>query len=233
MYKINEKIKLKIVFWRIITIFCAFVVVLFLGLFINNAITKLSVNKTVKATYIEQTYENTDDNEKRYRPIYHYEVDGKEYECKSNDLIQPEEVYEGTVHYNSSNPKKCLTDYNYSHFAQQYILLVPAGIFVFIFILTLKELNRHKKRKKNIDLLLEKGSLVKGIPYDIEIHRGTPDTGDSTIIVADYKFPDGKTRHIKSEDVSSRKLKKGSVDLLYDPNDCDNNYIGINIEKNN
>lgn len=227
MYKIKEKIKLKIWVWRVLLYFSCIIIFGCLLFVVFNMATKLSVNKEVEASYIEQKYKNKDE----YKPIYHYIVDGKEYECESTFEVKTDEVESGIVHYNSSNPKTCMTDYSYDHYSKNYLYLIPIPIFIIFLVLSLMKISRQKKRKKLINILLEKGVLVKGVPYTTEMHHGAPDDLDQIVLVCDYKFPDGKTRTLKSEPFYYVNLRKSSIDILYDPDNYDNYYVGADIKK--
>ena len=231
MYKIKEKMPYKIGFLMSMFILCVIATITFAGLFFYNLFIKLSVNKAIETTYIEENYETNNDNEKVYKPIYHYEVNGVEYKCKSSIKIKGEKLTEGIVHYNSSNPKTCMIDNDYSNFIIFYVFLIPAILFAILLIPLTKELVRQKKRKKMVENLIKNGILVKNIPHEIEHHYGIDPS--NSLIVSEYKFPDGTVKKLKSEPLSYRRIKKGSKDLLYDPNNYDNYYLGIDIEKIN
>ena len=229
MYKISEKVKRKITISWIAIIISLIAMAVFSGLFIGNLITKLSVNKSTEATYIEQNYEKNSDNENIYKPIYHYIVDDVEYKCESLFVVNSDEIEAGTVYYNSNNPKKCMIDYNYSHFNSTHLLLIVVAFFGFCLVLATKTLKAAKKQTNIINYLQKHGKLVKNVSHELK-SVGTIDDIKDTVIVCKYKFPDGKTRTVKSEEMTYKKASKGSVDLLYDPKDCDINYLGVNIK---
>ena len=230
MYKISEKIKRKITFSWVAIIISITATAVISGLFIGNLITKLSVNKTTEATYIEQHYEKNSDNKEIYKPIYHYVVNEKEYVCESTYVVHSDEIKAGTVHYNSNNPQKCMIDYSYNHFSSPYLLLLVVAFFIFCLIMAIKSLKDAKKQTNMVEYLQKNGKLVKGVPHEIKKIGTAAEDFNDTVIVSKYKFPDGKTRTIKSEAMTYIKATKESVDLLYDPKNCDINYLGVNIK---
>jgi len=74
------------------------------------------------------------------------------------------------------------------------------------------------------------------LPYKLEnsnLYHSSKDEIPKPLpaIVVDYKLPDGTTKHLIGEpryDGSSLN-REGLVDLLIDPNNLSNYYIGFNI----
>ena len=224
MYKKNNNITF---FWIAIIISIIGIAVIS-GFFIANLEKKLSVDKTTEATYIEQNYETNSDNEKIYKPIYHYVVNDKEYTCEASFVVNSEEITSGTVHYNSNNPQKCMIDYNYSHFNSIYLLLIVDVFLLFCLVLLIKSIKSIKKKSNMIEYLKGNGEIVKNVPHELKTIGTTPEDINDTIIVVKHKFPDGKTRTIESDAMPYIKAKKVNVDLLYDPKDNSINYLDVN-----
>ncbi len=83
-----------------------------------------------KASSIYLSSSTDSDGNTIYYPIYYYEVNGKNYECKSNSgsSVKPNES-KNIVYYDSKNPQKCLTQYEEkSSTIGGIICIVAAGI---------------------------------------------------------------------------------------------------------
>ena len=178
MYKKNNNITF---FWIAIIISIIGIAVIS-GFFIANLGKKLSVDKTTEATYIEQKYETNSDNEKIYKPIYHYVVNDKEYTCDASFVVNSEEITSGTVHYNSNNPQKCMIDYNYSHFNSIYFLLIVDVFLLFCLVLLIKSIKSIKKKSNMIEYLKGNGEIVKNVPYELKTIGTIPEDINDTII---------------------------------------------------
>ena len=69
-----------------------------------------SLDYQVEATKIEENPHYNSDDEIMYSPIYHYEVNGTAYTCKSTiSSNTPPSDSQRIVYYDSKNPSKCMT----------------------------------------------------------------------------------------------------------------------------
>lgn len=72
-----------------------------------------------------------------YRPIYYFKVDGRDYECKTNSgsSSYPNEK-KNTVYYDSTDPSKCITEYEKSTSKFGGIVcLIATAVIVYFFII--------------------------------------------------------------------------------------------------
>lgn len=230
MYKVNYRHK-------DIIVVCCFMLILGIGFLVGGLIyfdsssnKKDSLDSTIDATYIEDHYENNSDGGYDYKPIYHYTVNGKEYTCKSKYNISKQNLKEGKVYYEAADPSNCLTDETYDRYSLNYIILaITSGGGVLIIVAFLIMMFKEIKKNKKIKHLIYNGRLVKGLPHALK-NNVDSDSPYSVTIIVDYTFPDGTTRRLESEPQRFKKVKQGSIDLLYDPHDYDNYFLGIDIE---
>ncbi len=229
MYKIKERFGFTTFMLWFATILAAVIIAVCTGVVIRNVVAKISVDETTDAISIEYKESLDDDNNVVYKPIYQYEVNGKEYSCESMFTVKSKIEGKAIVHYDKSKPQMCITDYSYSRYAANYLMIFIIPFMALILVISFGTLKKHKKRIEMIKYLLNNGVLIKNIPHELEIN--TSDDPRDTKYVSTYKFPDGVTRKIESKEMYYLTAKKGSADLLYDPKNCDNYYFGANIEK--
>lgn len=230
MYKIKERFGFTTFMLWFATILAAVIIAVCTGVVIRNVVAKISVDETTEATSIDYKEKKDEDNNIIYKPIYHYEVNGKEYSCESMFTVSSKIKGKAIVHYDKSKPQMCMTDYSYSHYSINSLMALVIAFMVMLLILSFGNLKQHQKRKKRIKYLLSNGVLIKNIPHELVVNSSDDNPCD-TKYVSTYKFPDGVTRKIESKEMYYLTAKKGSADLLYDPKNCDNYYFGANIEK--
>ena len=123
----NEKTR-KILLYLCIVLFGA--IGIYLTFFRSN-VSKYDSKTKAYDMYVSES-EDSDGNT-MYRPTYYFEVDGKKYECKSgvSSSSYPKKN-KNTIYYDSSNPKKCLTEYEKSSSKLIGIIcLVVTGLIVY------------------------------------------------------------------------------------------------------
>lgn len=165
-----------------------------------------------------------------YSPVYLYEVNDEKYSCPSNNYsrIHPINKKE-TIYYNSKNPKECASNINIINGIIIYSFLII--IFVIIFIFSNISITKINKLYKNIEILNNKGKLIKGLPFRVEYrkHLGKK----YPIIVIDYKKRDGSVITLKSDirvDGIS-KTKDNLADLVIDEDDNNIYFIDFDINR--
>lgn len=229
VYNVNfKKIKFNKIFGMVFLSFGLLFLLLFGSIVSSSIIKKNSLDSSVKATYIEweEHYDNDDDSI-TYSPIYHYEVDDKEYICDSN-VSSNIKSGEGTVYYDSNNPSKCMTDFeDGSTWIFLIFLLIPL-IFVVIGAVFIKS---YLKKSKSLKTLASNGILVKGIPYQIIDSNVTVNNRVLKCFSITFTFPNGTTKNIVSEPANDHILydHDGKCDLLYDPNNYENYFLDLEI----
>ena len=91
-------------------------------------------DRQTKAYKIELNEEYDSEAGTVYRPTYYYKVEGKEYECKAKIATSFEpDRNKNKVYYDSTNPNKCLTEYEKSsNKIFGIIFLVVSAVFSFL-----------------------------------------------------------------------------------------------------
>lgn len=204
-----------------------FFLVIMVGVFISSFNKKNSLDSETKATNItwEEHYDSDDGT--TYSPNYEYKVNGTIYVCKSSTSSSTKSG-NGTVYYDSSNPGRCMTDFDDNTNGFLFIFLLLPMIFIIVGGLQIKKSIVKTKITKN---LASNGVLVKNIPYRLIDSNITVNNNRLKCISTTYKFPDGVLREIKSEPLSGNILSDadGMCDMLYDPNNYDNYFIDFGI----
>ena len=204
---------------------------IFMFYYVNKTMNKYkSYDSNIMSSSVEiESYESDDTT--KYTPIYHYIVDGVEYKCESEGSSNAGASEENKlVYYNSKNPSDCMSSYT----IKTYKLLF-GGALVFLVatvILVIKIIN-IKNRMKKINSLLEYGTIIKNLPFEIETLGATNNRRDIYRIIVTCKLSDGSTRTFKSNDRydGDEYTKHATVDLLIDENNTDNYYIDYEINK--
>ena len=190
-----------------------------------------SLDYQVEATKIEENPHYNSDDEIMYSPIYHYEVNGTAYTCKSTiSSNTPPSDSQRIVYYDSKNPSKCMTSYSKSGNSFVLIFTILPIIMIVIGIVNMLKIN---KRIKQINALNSNGKLAKNLPYYLE------DTGmavnDVKIKrpVVDYILPSGEKVKLKGDPRHDRKLidTDGMVDLVIDESNPSNYFIDFEINR--
>ncbi len=189
---------------------------------------KSSLNREVKADYIEVDTYLDDDGDTMYKPTYYYTVGDKQYSCKSSTSSTKAPKSSGVVYYEKGNPSNCLTDYDDG----SILFIVIFGIVgVILIIPSIITKVKTKKTIKKIKYLETNGKLIKGIPYRTEATGNVINGVPIQRIVLNYTLPNGMTKEFKSEAKFdyTRDNKDDLADLLIDENDPDNYYIDYDI----
>ena len=128
-----------------------------------------------KAYRIDPNRSYNSDNEYVYYPIYHFTVDGRDYECKTKggSSVSPKES-KNTVYYDSGNPNNCRTEYEKStNRIAGIVCLVATAIIVFFFVIK-KPSNIEEYHEPEIDMekqyqMEENAQKVLGIVNKVQL----------------------------------------------------------------
>ena len=203
---------------------------IFLLIFINSITKKNSLKGKVSADYIEPNQHYDDDGSVLYSPVYHYTVNGKEYECGTSGVSSSKRPgSSGVVYYNIKNPSDCMTDYNSSI---SYFLLIGVGLGVVFGVIGGIGIYKNQKEVNKAKLLSTKGKLIKGIPYIMEPTSTVVNGRRIEKIAIDYNLPSGSIVHLTGNPRYDGKFvdSDGLVDLLIDPDDPTNYFIDFEIK---
>ena len=159
-----------------------------------------------------------------YSPVFFYNVDGKEYSCSTGSASSVKPSLEGNkIFYNSKNPKSCISEYDFKQNCISvgifFIVALP-GFIIGLFVL----LKAIAKSNKNKDLA-QHGQLIKDIPCKIVPSNITYNGSKGYIIELEYEG-----NKLKSETKFDIDIRRTTADLLIDPLNHKNYFIGFDIK---
>ena len=231
MYDINYKNLKTERFLYKLPIYIGLLILLIIdGIIAINIIRKKSFDSYVVTRHIEiESHENSD-GDTMYKPVYYYNIDGKQYKCKpSSSSSNISKIRNGKVYYDSKNPSKCITDYSLKENKILLILnIIPLGFIIPGILLTIKANKKIKRLKK----LNKTGKLVKGLPFDLENTNLSINEQALQRIRVEYRLPTGELTTLTSSQIF-KKSDSSTVDLLIDENDTNNYYIDFDINRKN
>ncbi len=231
MYDINYKnLKTERILYRTCIYMGILILLILDGIIAINIIRKKSFDSYVVTRHIEiESHENSD-GDTMYKPVYYYNIDGKQYKCKpSSSSSYISKIRNGKVYYDSKNPSKCITDYSLKENKILLILnIIPIG-FIIPGVLLTSKVNKKIKRLKKLN---ETGKLVKGLPFDLENTNLSINEQALQRIRVEYRLPTGELATLTSSQIF-KKSDSSTVDLLIDENDTNNYYIDFDINRKN
>ena len=225
MYKVNSKnLKGSFSISNLI-LFIGLISLVVIGLAIFPAkIKEVLYTEKVEAHNSDFYYYSTNEV---YRIKFYYIVDSKEYSLITNANKDDKNNYDMTIYYKKDNPKSAISSFEIDKANDQFFLLViPAFLFLFGIIMTIKNLIKLLRVRK----LLKKGILVKNIPYMLIDKKAEINGHKIMAYCITYTFPNGNTKELLSNGIHTKTSKEGECDLLYDPDDYSNYYIDKNIQ---
>lgn len=202
-----------------------------LAIFFSSIVNRNSLDAETQSIHTDPNRHEDSDGDMVYSPIFTYEVDGQQYTCASgvSSSIGPGEEPR-TIHYDSKNPSKCMSDYSENI---NWLLLIFAALPA-IFIAIGASMN-HKiaKRVKQIEALNQTGKLVKNLPYRLESSNIEVNGHPIMKIVVDYHMPNGQSVTLEGDPRYDRKEsdEDGKVDLVIDESDPKNYYLDFEINR--
>lgn len=204
------------------------ITLIFLFLFIHGILKKNSLDREVKADYIEENAHYDDEGSLMYSPVYHYTVNGKEYTCGGSFSSSKRPSSKGVVYYKKGDPSNCMTDYSSR---TNWFMLIGVALGAVCAAVGFSMKQKVSKEVKKAKYLSQNGKLIKGIPYRME-DTGTVVNGRTIQrIVIDYILPTGSTITLRGNPRYDKFTNQnGLADLLIDPNDNDNYYIDFDIK---
>lgn len=234
MYDINYSfIKKRARTFYIFLIFGIIFLVIIAAIYVSGIkkANRLDATTTSKLVKVEERLETDSDGYEQimYSPTYYYEVDGENYECKSNSSssINPG-TDNKTVYYNSKDPKECMTEYSKS--SNKILLLVMLLPILFI-VIGLYNIISVIRRINVIKELNKTGKLVKGLPYNM-VSTGTRINNREVYRpVIDYVLPSGEKVVLKGDPRYDfvEGSQSGTCDLLIDEMNPKNYFIDYEI----
>lgn len=231
MYKLDTKnIKKGMLFYLPFLLMGLLFFAVFGWLAFGGMITKAKLDGKIKATKIDTNCNTNSDGEYMCSPIYYYNVDGEEYECRvsfsSNIEVSGKQ---NMVYYDTKKPDSCVTDYTASPAWYMYLFSLFPLIFVFV---GAKGIWGVKKKLDDIKKLSRYGKLIKGLKYTLE-DTGISVNGVNIVAPAvDYTMSNGTVIHLIGDPRHDRKVldEDGFVDLLIDEMNPDNYFIDFEIK---
>lgn len=230
MYDINLKnVKKGKGFYCVFLIFGILFLLAFGGIFALNIIKENSLDSKVISTSVEVKSYINNEGHTMYTPIYHYEVDGRKYNCRSSvSSSKNPETKNKKVYYDSKNPSNCMTqDSKFFNYIMLIFLIIPV-VFIYVAVVNFKKIN---KRVKKILELNQTGKLIKNLPYRLENTNMTVNDVPIKRPVIDYTLPSGTQVTLYGDARHDGKQwdEDGMVDLLIDETNPDNYYIDFEI----
>lgn len=209
----------------IFTIIGAIFLILFGTFVFLDLSKKKSLDGEIAAYDVEWSSHINDEGNELYSPTYYYEVNGNKYICTSNSSSSTKSG-KGIVYYDTTNPSKCMTDFeSNSSFLFMIFLIIPLLFIIIGLFFIRKYINRNKVIKR----LAYDGVLVKGIPCQIVNSNISLNNVPLKCLSISYKFPDGNIRNLKSDPLHIINSNLMVCDLLYDANNYNNYYIDWEI----
>lgn len=232
---------------KIITLFVALFVVIFM-LFIN-CIAPVTDFINFNSTYNEKIESNISEyiptSNGKYKKVYYFSVDGKQYSCTDNTYLHNSNNGEDsmTLYYNRDYPDVCTTGVinksNLNLLISVPFFLVPIVILMIFFV-------RIRRKMKKIKKLSKCGKLVKNLKYltiDLNVDKTELDSkagvnykiksakNKGYIVVAKYKI-NNQEHTFYSDKIYDEKLFKeySTIDLLINENDINDYYLDFNIQ---
>lgn len=162
-----------------------------------------------------------------YSPVFFYNVEGREYSCStgSSSSSKPN-IDNNKIFYNSQNPEWCISEYDLiqnSIFAGLFFIIALPQFIIGLFVL-MKAIIQNSKYKK----LKQYGQLIKDIPCRIIPSNITKNDRQGYIIELEYEG-----LKFKSETKFDIDIRRNMADLLIDPLNTKNYFIGFDITQNN
>ena len=133
-----------------------------------------------------------------------------------------------TIYYKIDDPNICVSEYETS-FKITDILII--ALMCTVPIAGVKGILKIVKQIQNVKWLAKNGVLVKGLKYQM-VSTGKKNNKKTLMAIqVDYELPSGNVIKLTGDPRYDLKTydEDGFVDLLIDPNDCDNYYIDFNI----
>ena len=211
---------------------------LFIGVFIFinvNSQNKIKEYSKATATDIDKNCENKTEvtvsdggtsvnSSNLCRPIYTFEVDGREYTCKSSTGVDKKLINTSnkTVYYDPSDPSKCLTGADVSSNKFLYIVLA-IGVLVLGYGIAL--IVKTSMRIKAVKQLEQTGTLFKHVKY--QLANTNIQVGRRIIQkpIVDLTLPNNQIVNLKGDARYDNNLGNSEyVDVLIDLNNPTKNY---------
>ena len=229
MYDINIKnVKKGRSFFYIFLVLGIVFLLIFGGFFTLNAIKVNSLDSKVLSSSVDVQSHIDNEGYTMYSPVYHYEVNGRKYSCKSVSSSNNPGTKNKNVYYDSKNPSNCMTqDSKFFNYIILIFLIIPI-IFIWIGVVNIRKIN---KRVKAILELNYTGKLIKNLPYRLENTNMTVNDVPIKRPVVDYTLSSGThvTLYGDARHDGKQWDEDGMVDLLIDETNPDNYYIDFEI----
>lgn len=198
------------------------------GIFALNFIEVARLDSNVMSSSVDVKSYTDNEGYKMYSPVYHYEVNGQKYSCKSFSSSNNPGTKNKKVYYDSASPSNCMIEDSTS---LNYIILIFSIIpiiFIYIAIVNIKKVNN---RVKAILELNQTGKLIKNLPYRLEDTNMTVNGVPIKRPVVDYTLSSGKQVTLYGDARHDGKHwdEDGMVDLLIDETNPSNYYIDFEI----
>ena len=165
------------------------------------------------------------------RPIYYFEVDGKDYACKSSTGVDKKLIKTDnrTVYYNPSDPTKCMTGADLSSNKFVYIFLALGALVAGYGIALIVKTSMRIKAVKQLE---QTGTLFKHVRY--ELVNSNIQVGNKVIQkpVVNLTLPNNQQVNLKGDALFGNSPgNREYVDVLIDLNNPTKNYyIGFDIQ---
>lgn len=201
------------------------------GIILSNYIKLSKLDSQTISKSVEIESHINDEGTTMYSPIYHYRVNGVEYNCDSSASSSSHPGTQNkTVYYDSKNPVNCMSEYSKSaNMILLLFMLIPI-ICIAVSVINFRKIN---KRVKIIKELNQKGKLIKNLPYRLEDTGMRVNNVSIQRPVIDYVLPSGSTVTLYGDPRHDGKSfdSDGMVDLVIDENNPENHFIDFEINR--
>ncbi len=162
------------------------------------------------------------------KPIYSYVVDNKNLTCESKRESDEVDNIDKTVYYSSNVPTYCLTGFD-SHgvFWYQYVMFGGIAVIAFGFLFLLRALYLVIK----VNNLVKKGTLFKGVDFDMEPSSISTNGASFLKPVVKFILPNGKEVELVGDIKydNDYNVNRRKIDVLIDLKHPSNYYLDYNI----
>lgn len=188
-----------------------------------NSVKMKDMDKETKAFHIIDNCNVNNNGDNTCKPIYEYSVDGVNYTCHSKISSSNINHNKNKVYYNSNKPSSCITEFDNSITnIFKYVIIVPIIIFIIGIIFVIKNIIRNRR----YIYLSKNGTLYKDLSFDI-VKTNESVNG----VKLSYPKVTWNDKVIKGEKTTDDLKDYDKIDLLIDPNNSKNYYLGFNITK--
>ena len=224
MYNIEYKPYTATCIMGLIFISISLIFICVFGFFSYSTDSKMKdMDKETRAFHIVDNCSISNDGDQTCKPIYEYNVDGVNYTCHSTNNSSNVNHSKNKVYYNSSKPSSCVTQFDKSLVTIfKIVLIIPLILFITGVVFVVKNIIRNRRYM----YLSKNGTLHKGLSFSIVKTNASVNGKKVT-----YPKVTMNGKVFKGDNTTEDLKDYKKIDLLVDPNNYKNYYLGFNITK--